>query len=703
MANLEFVENHGLFYEGGKSPLVFLQDCLAQSVEYKRAAGYFSSSVFLAINKSLKTFLDSNGAIKLVCSPRLLPEDIEAIQQGSQARLISEERIVSEVKYLLENPETRSATKILGHLISTGNLEIRIAVRTELERGMFHSKVGIFRDSHGGKVAFIGSTNETWSGWSNYGNAESFIAKSSYRGPESQNDVGDIENYFDELWENNLEGLSITSLPETPSELLIESAKNEKLTDLIQDAKTVVERYKSRGHFSSRNSERPLMDHQSAVLVSWRNNNHVGIVDHATGSGKTITALNAIKDWVSEGRPALVIVPSALLQKQWHEEIKTELSLEPLLVGGHSSNRSTWTQILSDKTRKDRDFGPRVTLAVLNSASSEDFVKRILVSEDLLVVVDEVHTIGQAQSIELMKKIINAGARLGLSATYRRFGDEDGTKRIEDVFDKALEPKFTIRDAIKAGRLVPYEYRFGMVQLLEDERVQYEELSNEIRTLVAREGDKDFSKYSRYLRTLIFRRAGILKGARNKSPFASKILKENFQSGDRWLVYCDDRDQMNDVEASINGNLPILKYFDAMDGDKSETLRAFGDQGGILLAIKCLDEGIDIPSATHALILASSQNPREYVQRRGRVLRSDKSTGKYKAVIWDVIVTDNEEVPVNLTELERMKEFAQDASNTSIFIEIMELISRAILRGETNQLLTEDDLDIVTQGNTVAS
>jgi len=693
MPNLEFVESHGLFYEGGKSPLTFFQDCLEESIEYKRAAGYFSSSVFLAVNESLSKFLDRNGVIYLVCSPRLMPEDIEAIKSGSQSRLISQDRVIAEIHEMLENPMTRSTTKILGHLVASGNLEIRIAIRTDLERGMFHSKVGIFRDSFGGKVAFVGSTNETWSGWSDYGNAESFIAKSTYRGPESEQDVAEIEKYFDQLWSNNLPGLTTSSLSDAPTELLVESARGESLTDLIQDAKMVLERYPS-NLGSSAVSKRPMMEHQINVLSSWRENNFVGIIDHATGSGKTITALNAIKEWISTGRPALVIVPSSLLQKQWREEIKTEIAIEPLLAGGNSTNRSVWMQLLSDKTRKDKDFGPRITLAVLNSASSEDFVKRIQISEDLLVVVDEVHTIGQKQSINLLLKIKDSGGRLGLSATYQRYGDAEGTSRIEDVFKKALEPTFTIKDAIKSGRLVPYEYYFGQVNLLDEEAEKYEELSDEIRALVAREGDKDFSKYSSYLKTLIFKRAGILKGAKNKTPFATDVLKNNYRTGDRWLVYCDDRQQMDDVEkALIKSELPILKYFDAMGGDKNETLQAFASQGGVLLAIKCLDEGIDIPSATHALILASSQNPREYVQRRGRVLRSDKATGKYKAVIWDVIVTDQDRNPINVSEIERMKEFAQDASNTAISVEIMDLISRIMMRDSSIDVLTEGDLD----------
>ena len=116
-----------------------------------------------------------------------------------------------------------------------------------------------------------------------------------------------------------------------------------------------------------------------------------------------------------------------------------------------------------------------------------------------------------------------------------------------------------------------------------------------------------------------------------------------------------------------------------MAGDKDETLNLFASQGGLLLAIKCLDEGIDIPAATHALILASSQNPREYIQRRGRVLRSNKQSGKFKADIFDVLTLDENDIPVMINELIRMESFAADADNPMIKIALEEIHSRIAL------------------------
>ena len=438
--SLETVSTRGLFFQGGNSPVNFLQDCLSNSVSYHRAAGYFSSSVYLAAQDSLSTFIGNGGIIKLVCSPRLMPEDLEAIEQGQQSRLVMEKSLERDLSEMLSMDETRSATKLLGKLVALGNLEIKIATRENFGRGIFHSKVGIFEDARGGKIGFIGSTNETWSGWSDYGNSESFIAKSTYVGHESVEDVQDMETYFDALWNGVLPDLVVRDLPSVPREILDRESTPHKLEELIDDVLKVKAR-KTFGNPEKSVVLKKLMPHQKSVLQDWKDKGFRGIIDHVTGAGKTITAINAVREWIADGRPALIIVPSQILQKQWAEEISTEIGIQPLLVGGELGGKDRWLHFLADNTRASQDFGPRITLATVASAASEAFTTRLQISDSLLVVADEVHTLGQSQCINLMSKIESkVGAALGLSATYERFGDPDGTSRIERAFGNTLEP-----------------------------------------------------------------------------------------------------------------------------------------------------------------------------------------------------------------------------------------------------------------------
>lgn len=635
--------------------------------------------MFIAADSAMSDFISNGGTIKLVCSPRLLPEDIEAINDGIQSRLVVSKSIEREIFGALDDVSQVSAIKLLGLLVSRGQLEFRIAVKKDGKSGMFHSKVGIFEDSIGVRSAFCGSTNETWSGWADYGNSESFVAMSTLSGAESLKYVNDLDNYFDELWQGRIGNLDVRPLPDTPLEILLKESRGHNLEELVEDLKKVRTR-KSPGNSEQNlgsNFPKKLMQHQVEVLKSWELSKNVGIIDHVTGAGKTISAISAIRDWIREGKPALVIVPSTLLQKQWASEIRREIGIEPLFAGGNLGKRSDWLLSLADATRNDTSFGSRITISVLGTAVTDDFVKRIQAGSHLLVVGDEVHTLGQLQASDLVSKIEKCGARLGLSATYERFGDLEGTKRIEMAFGLPLKPTFTIRDAIEAGRLVPYNYFIESCNLDHDESERFGDLTKQIQQLMARESSTDFSHFSTYLQMLIFKRAKIIKQARAKVSLARDVLVRKFKDGDRWLVYCDDINQIEQVESVIqNQGITILKYFDAMDGDKKETLEYFTEKGGILLAIKCLDEGIDIPSATHALILASSQNPREYIQRRGRVLRSSPDTGKYKAEIFDVVTLNEDEIPVMENELNRMWSFAQDADNSMVTIQIEEMRSK---------------------------
>ena len=694
---LDSVNSSGHFYQGGNSPLKYFQDCLSVSSQYRRAAGYFSSSMFVAADSAMSGFINNGGTIKIVCSPRLMPEDIEAISDGIQSRLVVSKSIEREIFGALDDISQISAIRLLGLLVSRGQLEFRIAVKKDGTRGIFHSKVGIFEDASGLRSAFCGSTNETWSGWADYGNSESFVAMSTLGGEESLKYVNDLDRYFDELWRGNIGNLEVRPLPDTPMEILLKESRGHNLEELIEDLKKVRSRksHKNIEPASGSIGPKKLMQHQVDVLKSWEKANYLGIIDHVTGAGKTISAISAIRDWISDGQPALVIVPSTLLQKQWASEIRREIGIEPLFAGGSLGKRSDWLLSLADATRNDASFGPRITISVLGTAVTDDFVKRIQAGSHLLVVGDEVHTLGQMQASDLVSKFEDCGARLGLSATYERFGDIEGTRRIEKAFGQPLSPSFTIRDAIESGRLVPYNYHIESCSLDHDESERFEELTKQIQQLMARESSTEFAHFSTYLQMLVFKRAKIIKQAHSKVSLAREVLRSNFKEGDRWLVYCDDVNQIEQIETAIqNEGITILKYFDAMSGDKRETLDFFSEKGGILLAIKCLDEGIDIPSATHALILASSQNPREYIQRRGRVLRSSPDTGKYKAEIYDVVTLNEDEIPVMENELNRMWAFAQDADNAMVTIQLEEMRSKIeMVRSQTYDVSYEETVE----------
>ncbi len=163
-----------------------------------------------------------------------------------------------------------------------------------------------------------------------------------------------------------------------------------------------------------------------------------------------------------------------------------------------------------------------------------------------------------------------------------------------------------------------------------------------------------------------------------KVDLAERILRDEYQEGEKWLVYCEDKTQLGEVLERIKAlKLHVNEYHTSMESDMDATLAWYRKHGGILVSIRCLDEGVDIPDISHALILASSQNPRQFIQRRGRVLR--RSPGKHFAVLHDAIVVpvdaenESDQMPLVKSEFCRAIEFAEGAINKSSSIELMRI------------------------------
>ena len=206
------------------------------------------------------------------------------------------------------------------------------------------------------------------------------------------------------------------------------------------------------------------------------------------------------------------------------------------------------------------------------------------------------------------------------------------------------------------------------------------------------------------LERLLFQRARVVKQAEGKVALAVEVLRGEYKPGQRWIVYCDDSEQLAAVQAALEGvGLTAMPYHSAMQGDRDETLRWLGNLGGIVVAIKCLDEGVDIPSVTHALILASSKNPREFIQRRGRVLRT--APEKVLAHVHDAIVmpppsshhgedAEGKTDPITAGELARAIEFAAGADNPAATADLKRIAIDAGIEWETlTSSGVEDDDD----------
>lgn len=641
----------------------FYIKCLRNSQSYRRAVGYFRSTVFIVVGVPVIEFAKRGGKIQLICSPKLEYEDVEQIALGYSLRSATLERsLISQFDALLADTRTSIGARILATLISSGSLEIKLAERVG-QRGLYHEKLGLFSDSFGNTVSFKGSSNETWNGWHDNGNFESIEVFCNWRAGIEEIRVQKHIDHFESMWLENDPHVAVTKFPATVEEYMKKFAApdiNELLTSTS---------------ISHPSSEREALPHQISAISAWEKQGRRGIFEHATGSGKTFTALLALRKHLLQGLPALVLVPSVLLHKQWAKEIGTELPDATILLAGGGFDRWKQGGRLKSMTAPDPALGPRVVLAMMPTAVLPIFCSKIYVGDHLLLIADEVHQLGSPRNSKIFD--LFTGARLGLSATPKRYGDPEGTNRLFSYFEGIIPPSITLQDAVEAGRLVPYEYCPHAVHLTNLESEEWRKESRLIQLEMAKqkadvEGNHSLSERAKML---LIKRSRIAKKATAKVLLAVNIINEYYEEGQIWLVYCEDRGQLNDVKLALHeaGYKP-LEYHSNMSGDRDATMGWFRNYGGILISIKCLDEGVDIPDVSHALILASSQNPRQFIQRRGRVLR--KSPEKYIAVIHDAIVipvdADKEPEQISLlkAELLRAIEFANNAVNKTAGAEL---------------------------------
>ncbi|HEY3355365.1 MAG TPA: DEAD/DEAH box helicase family protein, partial [Polyangia bacterium] len=421
--------------------------------------------------------------------------------------------------------------------------------------------------------------------------------------------------------------------------------------------------------------KRTLKAHQSAGLASWRANGRRGILAFVTGAGKTFTALDGIREALSLGEVPVVVVPDRLLFKQWQDELEPVAARAGARILKAGADHSAWRPLLGTFTAPGGE--PRMVLATVQTARSEEFRTRLRGGPHLLLVADEVHRLGSRENRALLDDAL-FGARLGLSATPERAGDPEGTALLLGWFGGVLEPRYSLADAIRDGNLTRYFYNSHRVELTAAEADEWRAITRKIGRARAAAGDLQSGERTPGIDMLLFQRARIVKQAQAKVPLAVEVLREHYERGHRWIVYCDDRRQLDDVRAAFKAaGIDSMAYYADMPADRDATLQWFRDLGGVVVAIKCLDEGVDIPEIDHALILASSKNPREYIQRRGRVLR--KSPGKVHAHIHDAVVVpppaapgspDEGPDPITAGELARAVEFALGAANSGAEVDV---------------------------------
>ncbi|MDC0675979.1 DEAD/DEAH box helicase family protein [Nannocystis radixulma] len=654
---------------------------MRRAAQYDRAVGYFRSSVFIVAWSALRDFVLLGGKIRVLCSQVLADRDLEALELGYASRVDEHlaSRFLAEVNGLLRDETLREPARILAALVARGTLDLQIAVLRETDlrsaKGrIFHDKLGIFKDQFENVVIFKGSMNETWTGLAADGNLESIDVAATWMGARDLERARYEQAYFEDLWENDYPTVIVRPFPDVAREEFQRAADS----DWEGTLERLVAEQDHRPKSDARG--RTLHPHQASGLASWRANDRKGILEFATGSGKTFTAVTAIREaLVDFENIVLVVVPDIVLFNQWYDELRQTADALQANILRCGASFNNWRKSLRLWTAPGSRR--RMVLATAKTAASQDFRQRLTGGQHLMLVADEVHRLGSPHNRAFLDEAL-FGPRLGLSATPERFGDPVGTVLILSFFRGILEPRYRLQDAVRDGVLSRYFYRPYPISLNEDEAKEWHAASAEISRLQARITNRDGTPgLDARLKRALIQRARIVKHAEAKIPLAVRVLSDVHKLGQRWIVYCEDIAQLETVSRALAAaGIPSIPFHSKMEGDRTETLKWLDRRGGVVVAIKCLDEGVDIPRVTHALILASSKNPREFIQRRGRVLRLHPE--KALAHIYDAIVLSPRPTssiegravdPITVGELARAVEFAQHADNPAAGADLQQI------------------------------
>lgn len=659
-------------------PLKFYLNGLNNSTEFDLLLGYFSSAAINLLSLGFASFISKGGRMRLVINHFLSAKDKEAILNAEQIDKIFDLTDSSILKKSLSNYDTQFF-ECLSYLISVKRIEIKV-IKPKDGNGIAHFKSGVFSD-RADKVSFKGSCNFTFNGLS--ANLEELETNLSWENEfcrqKTEKKLRDFEAYFNEL-DNNVEYVSIKNVEEVLherfgnkdlNELLVQEEKllktklnletNSNLRELLQLISDDLVASKNLPKFPYLEGPR---EYQTIAYDNWVANDYKGIFAMATGTGKTITALNCVLNEykLTKRYNFIVLVPTTALVLQWENEIINNFNFENTII---CSSSNKW----EDKVKglgRDIAFGMDInyvliiTYATFSAKKFQTIFNNYLYQDfaKITLIADEAHTMGSTGFRKVLPEKIDK--RIGLSATPERQFDSSGNQILADFFScnpKNYTFEYNMKEAIENNILSRYYYYPKVVTLEYYEQEEYLRISKQLVKYINPETGqyKDLD----IVKNLLIKRKNVIHKAEKKINALVEIVTEigsnNFNDAFIYVPegievdrgnYDDDYfgeelDNRKIIDEYTNVlyekfNLKLAKFTGETKG-RDLIIQQFKDNKlDALLAMKCLDEGIDIPQAKFAIFCSSTGNPRQYIQRRGRVLR--KSENKEFAYIYDLIV-----------------------------------------------------------------
>lgn len=691
-------------------PMQFYLEGLANSSEFNLLLGYFSSAAINLLSVGFATFISKGGKMRMVINHLLSEKDKEVVEKGlnSNTSKVFDLNDIVTLGRVLDEYDTHFF-ECLAYLIAEKRIEIKV-VKPKNSGGIAHYKSGVFSDGDN-SIGYKASCNFTLNGLSeNLEELEAFLSWENGRSNKLiKKQMRIIDDYFAEK-DDSVEYLSASDIEvairdkfgnKSVDELIVqEDELLKKKMNLISNGRlkqTILKLHKEidkvihNPRFPNNGKPRP---YQVEAYENWVANGYKGIFAMATGTGKTKTSLNCLLEEYKKDHTykAIIVVPTTALLEQWKKEC-SEFNFKNVIT---VSSKEKWEDNLAffNTASKiiDTSFIVIVTYASLSRDKFQSFFKQL--PKETLLIADETHNLGSQGLLKLLPNI-HLEKRIGLSATPHRKFDEVGNSAIEDFFnDKSpYIVSYSMQQALESGFLCKYNYFPHIVKLTDEEMKRYKEISLQLLRMGLFDEKGNFKSTPEIEKKLLERKR-IIHKASNKIDVFEKILKDEFNERKNLkytLVYVpegietnfeerdfseetEDENKLIDEYTKVVSNTDdsvMVKQFTSNSTNREGILLDYSKgKTHVLTSMKCLDEGVDVPRSELAIFCASTGNPRQFIQRRGRVLRL--AEGKIHATIHDLVVvpevSNNEstfEMEKSLVrkELERVVDFSNLALN----------------------------------------
>ena len=677
----------GTYRPGEKfSPEKFFNDGLKNSCSFDLQLGYFSSATISVLAEGFATFISKGGNMRLVINQIVSEEDKEAITEGMMGNVIDcmDLSDFTELRKIFDEYQEQFF-KCLSYLIVKDRIDIRI-IKPKGKKGIAHTKSGQFRDGET-VTSFTGSANFTISGLFN--NIEEIkIDRSDSPDIMTQNRIVSQKEAFDAIMNGERRDIEYLSAKEL--EAAVASCYHDTSIDELLDVEQQLDRIRLQRkankailegvkgvsediHFETVEPHFPYpsgpREYQQQAFENWKNNGQKGLFAMATGTGKTITSLNCLLEiYKRKGYyKAIILVPTITLVNQWEQECHKFNFMNVIKV---YSKNPLWKEDVESihfneeyRLKNERETS-YVIISTYASYTREKVFNTLngFSKKQLLLIADECHNMASGSMLKRLAYIPYL-RRIGLSATPDRQYDDEGNRNLRKFFgaENHYTYEYSMEEAIRKGVLCKYLYYPHIVRLTTEELEAYVELSERIAKYF-NDDTCSFAKMDEGLKMLLLARKRIVHKAANKLKAFEDIIKKRYQEKGNLkysLIYVPEGNEPNYLEVEddtlnqdedsehlidlytksilkLDDKITVRKFVSGQK-DREEILEEFASgKLQVLTSMKCLDEGVDVPRSELAIFCSSTGNPRQFIQRRGRVLRTHPK--KKIAVLHDLVV-----------------------------------------------------------------